>query len=80
MRAVGLACEHAFAFPITQTEIGDALGLTTVHVNRTLKTIREAGLATLSDRVLKVLDWEGLKEAGEFDPTYLHMETDQAAA
>jgi hypothetical protein len=26
-----------------------------------------------------VLDWEGLKEAAEFDPTYLHLETDEAA-
>jgi CRP-like cAMP-binding protein len=80
MRAVGLAREHACAFPITQTEIGDALGLTTVHVNRTLKAIREAGLATVKDGIITVLDWDGLLEAGEFDPTYLHMETDQAAA
>jgi CRP-like cAMP-binding protein len=80
MRAVGLVRDHTCDFPLTQTEIGDALGITTVHVNRMLKEIREAGLATLSDRVLKVLDWEGLKEAGEFDPTYLHLETDQAAA
>jgi CRP-like cAMP-binding protein len=82
MRAVGLARDHVCNVPITQTEIGDALGLTTVHVNRTLKTIREGGLATLSDGVLRVLDWEALKTVGEFDPTYLHLRTeeDQAAA
>jgi CRP-like cAMP-binding protein len=80
MRAVGLARDHTCDFPVTQTEIGDALGVTTVHVNRTIKEIREAGLATLKDGVLTVLDWEALKHAGEFDPTYLHLEGARAAA
>jgi CRP-like cAMP-binding protein len=80
MRAVGLVRDNSCDFPVTQTEIGDALGITTVHVNRTLKELREAGLATLNGGVLNILNWEGLKEAGEFDLTYLHLDKDQAAA
>jgi CRP-like cAMP-binding protein len=73
MRAVGLADDYACAFPITQAEIGDALGLSTVHVNRTLQEIREAGLVEMNRNTLKVLDWDGLQQAGDFDPTYLHI-------
>ena len=80
MRAVGLAQDHVCKLPITQAEYGDALGLSTVHVNRTLQEIRAAKLISLKGDTLKVLDWEGLKQAGEFDPTYLHLEKPQAAA
>jgi CRP-like cAMP-binding protein len=79
MRAVGLADDHACELPFTQTEIGDAFGLSTVHVNRTLQELRGAGLITLRGGALTVKDWEGLKEAGEFDPTYLHQERRKAA-
>ena len=80
MRAVELAQDHACKLPITQSEFGDALGLSTVHVNRTLQEIRKAKLITLRGDTLKVLDWDGLQKAGEFDPTYLHLEKPQAAA
>jgi DNA-binding IclR family transcriptional regulator len=59
--------------PMTQTELGDAMGLSTVHVNRMLQELRAAGLITLKAGSLVVLDWEGLKHAGEFDPAYLHL-------
>jgi CRP-like cAMP-binding protein len=80
MRAVGLVEDHTCKLPISQSEFGDALGLSTVHVNRTLQEIRKAGLITLRGDTLKVLDWDGLQKAGEFDPTYLHLEKPQAAA
>jgi CRP-like cAMP-binding protein len=80
MRAVELAQDHSCKLPITQGEFGDALGLSTVHVNRTLQEIRKARLITFKGDTLKVLDWDGLRKAGEFDPTYLHLEKPQAAA
>ena len=73
LRAVGLADGNAIELPITQTELGDALGLSTVHVNRVLQELRGDDLITLRGRFLSVQDWPGLKEAGEFDPTYLHL-------
>jgi CRP-like cAMP-binding protein len=72
--AVGLTNGHSYPFPITQTELGDATGLSLVHVNRTLQELRGDGLITLQARTVTVEDWEGLKRAGEFDPKYLHLD------
>src|SRR3954466_1057897 len=46
LRAVGLNDGHTYPWPVTQQEVGDALGLTTVHVNRVLRDIRAEGLIT----------------------------------
>ena len=76
MRAVGLTKGDACELPITQAELGDALGLSTVHVNRSLQELRGKGLITLRGSILTVENWEGLKKAGAFDPTYLHLNGD----
>ena len=55
-------------FPVAQEEIGDAVGLTTVHVNRTLKELRDEGLVTNNHRRLTVHDEGTLKEIAQFDP------------
>jgi CRP-like cAMP-binding protein len=73
--AEGPECE----LPMTQAELGDALGIPTVHVNRTLQELRAAGLITLRGARLTVLDWEELKTVGEFDPAYLHLRQKAAA-
>jgi len=80
LRAVGLVEDHACDLPITQGEFADALGFTPVHVNRVLQQMRADGLIELSGDRLNIPDWEKLKQVGEFDPTYLHLENDQAAA
>jgi CRP-like cAMP-binding protein len=79
LTAVGLAADHACELPITQSELADATGMTTVHVNRTLQDLRGDGLISLNGGKLKALSWEGLKRAGDFDPTYLHLERSNAA-
>jgi CRP-like cAMP-binding protein len=80
MRAVGLGNGLACELPITQTELGDALGLSTVHVNRSLQELRAGGLIKWRRGALSVLNWDGLKKAGEFDPTYLHLDGAAEAA
>ena len=55
-------------FPLSQEDIGDATGLTKIHVNRTLKTMREKGLIEIASRSLKVLDAKALCELCGFDP------------
>ncbi|WP_262031687.1 Crp/Fnr family transcriptional regulator [Microvirga sp. Mcv34] len=80
LRAVGLVEGYSCDLPITQGEFADALGITTVHVNRVLQQMRADGLIELKGDRLNIPDWEKLKQAGEFDPTYLHLEIDQAAA
>jgi DNA-binding transcriptional regulator LsrR (DeoR family) len=73
MRAVGLIENHSFELPLTQAELGDALGLSTVHVNRVLQDLRRDGLISLRGAFVNVQDWARLKTIGEFDPTYLHL-------
>jgi CRP-like cAMP-binding protein len=73
LRVVGLAEGNTCLWPLTQAELGDALGLTTVHVNRVLQGLRAAGLITITKRHLIVDDWERLKALGEFNSTYLHQ-------
>jgi CRP-like cAMP-binding protein len=72
--SVGLRDAMRIAFPITQTEIGDALGISTVHVNRSLQELRRSGYIVLRDSTLEVLDWKGLQQAGDFTPDYLHLQ------
>jgi CRP-like cAMP-binding protein len=80
LRAVDLVEDHACILPITQGEFADALGVTTVHVNRVLQAMRADGLIETKGTQLKIPDWDKLKQVGEFDPTYLHLESSQAAA
>jgi CRP-like cAMP-binding protein len=78
LRSVGLTNGHTYELPLTQAELGDAIGISNVHVNRTLQDLRGEGLITLQAGSVTVLDWERLKEAGEFDPTYLHLRKEAA--
>jgi len=80
LRAVGLAEAYACELPITQGEFADAMGITTVHVNRVLQAMRVDGLIELNGDRLTIPEWDRLKDVGEFDPTYLHLESDRAAA
>jgi len=72
LKSVGLSHDHAFDLPLTQTDLGDATGLSVVHVNRTIRELREDGLIHVSKgRVVQLLDWQRLTEVAEFDPSYL---------
>jgi CRP-like cAMP-binding protein len=72
-RAVGLNDGDSYEMPVTQAELADATGLSTVHVNRTMQALRANGLIKTENGRVVIQDWEGLQEAGEFDPTYLHI-------
>jgi CRP-like cAMP-binding protein len=73
---VGLVRDATFNLPITQTELGDALGLSAVHVNRVLQELRTEDLFTWQGQTIRILDWEGLQQRAEFDPRYLHLTTE----
>ncbi|HXG81626.1 MAG TPA: Crp/Fnr family transcriptional regulator [Sphingomicrobium sp.] len=83
MRKIGTGHDGSYDFPVTQEQLADATGLTPVHTNRTLQALRREGLIQLNGKSLRVLDWEGLREAGDFDELYLHhqssFDTGQAA-
>jgi CRP-like cAMP-binding protein len=74
LRIVGLTLEGGYDFPLTQVELGECLGLTSVHVNRTLQELRRRGLIELRARRLAILDWAGLLRAAEFDDSYLYLQ------
>ena len=73
LEKIGAGAGGTFALPLTQEQLADCTGLTPVHTNRTLQTLRKEGLIELNGRSLKVLDWEGLRKAGDFDELYLHQ-------
>jgi hypothetical protein len=76
MRAVGLANGLRSADHACGTR--GCPRLATVRVNRSLQELRGKRLITLRVSILNVEDWEGPKGAGEFDPTYLHLDGDAA--
>ena len=74
LKSIGNGAEDGnFEFPLTQEQLADATGLTSVHTNRTLQGLRRDGLIYLNSGSLRILDWEGLREAGDFDELYLHQ-------
>ncbi|WP_144760809.1 Crp/Fnr family transcriptional regulator [Methylobacterium dankookense] len=73
LEAVGLASEHRCEMLVTQIELSDALGLTSVHINRVLKDLRQRELITLKSRNLTIEAWNELTRTSDFDPTYLHQ-------
>jgi len=74
MAVVGLATPEGFAIDLTQADIGDMTGLTPVHVNRTLRKLREANLAVVRDGYAAIPDLDKLRDFAGFDPTYLYLE------
>ena len=83
-----LACRYAvigeggnsFPLELSQNHLADATGLTAVHVNRTLRVLRECGAFAVKDRRGHVLDWNRLTHLAEFDPAYLHARREGASA
>ena len=74
LRAVGRADGGAFALALIQQDLGEALGLTSVHVNRMLRKLREEGLAEVARGMVRILDHDRLARLGEFEPDYLYLE------
>jgi CRP-like cAMP-binding protein len=72
--AVGHARADGYAFPLTQRELSECLGLTVVHANRTIQELRRRGLLELENRQLTILDHRGLEGIAEFDPSYLYLD------
>jgi len=74
LRAAGLAGQDRFDLPMTQAQLADATGLTAVHVNRVLHSLKQSGLVALEKRTITIKDWERLVAMADFDPGYLQSE------
>lgn len=68
---VGMGSKAGFACPLTQYLLADTLGLSAVHVNRNLRTLRESGMVTFRDGYVRFDAYDRLTEFAEFDPIYL---------
>ncbi len=71
LEAAGHAEGTRFFMPLTQELIGDALGLTTVHVNRTFRALREDKLIAMGEKSITILDFEALARISDFENSYL---------
>jgi len=74
LEIVGHAKRYRFEIPISQRQLSEALGLSTVHTSRVLNRLRADGFVSLSNGVFQIHDWKGLTAIADFDPTYLHMD------
>lgn len=73
LRSVGLAGPRDFELPFRQNDLADLMGITPVHVSRTLTKLRETGLLEIRDSRLIIRDVDRLKAFGGFNPNYLHL-------
>lgn len=74
LRTVGASDGRRFALPMTQLDVADATGLTSVHVNRMLKQLRDQQLLTFRGGEVVIGDWDRLAKVAEFDTAYLHLQ------
>ncbi|MGY3618397.1 Crp/Fnr family transcriptional regulator [Bradyrhizobium sp. USDA 10063] len=74
LTAIGIAADDEFEFPITQSKLAEALGLSAVHVNRVLQTFRAEGVLDIHKNTVKMRDIEKLVKIGGFNDVYLYQQ------
>src|SRR5436190_1832938 len=80
LEARGLASNHGFELPMTQEQLADTTGLTSVHVNRVLKSLQADGLISRQRRNIQFTDWRALQDTADFNRRYLHLPGEDALA
>ena len=78
LEVVGLASPRieescSYRLQLNQGRLSEILGMTTVHVNRMLRQLRERGLLTFKEDRVEIDNWSGLAALAEFDPFYLGL-------
>lgn len=71
LRRAHLVGDHSFELPLTQEELADTLGMTSVHTNRVLQRMRKDGLISLASRHMEILEPQRLRKLAQFDGAYL---------
>lgn len=71
------AKSSSLVVPLTQQELGQALGITAIHANRIVQELRNSGLVTWRGFNVELLDEAALRSMADFDPTYLNLEGDR---
>ena len=73
LESVGLTRGFSCDLPLTQNDIAETTGLTSVHVNRSIQELRREGLIVFERQKLTIPDMLALQDAGLFNPAYLHI-------
>lgn len=73
LKTVGHTDGASFRLPLTQAKMGEALGLSHVHVNRVLQQLRAEELVIWRQDTVTIPDWKRLCHVGYFDPSYLYL-------
>lgn len=73
LQVVNKARDMRFNLPLSQAELADVLGLSVVHMNRVIGTLRRMNVINWVNHTITILDWNRLVAIAEFDPTYLSM-------
>jgi len=73
LKAIGRTENDSFVLPLSQSALGEAVGVSSVHVNRVIMALRKDGLIAVAQGVVTILDITRLIEVSSFDDTYLHM-------
>jgi CRP-like cAMP-binding protein len=73
LQVVGFAKDLSFTLPMSQADIGEATGISTVHANRVIQDLRSRGAIEWRNKTLKILDWDALVGIADFSPAYLHL-------
>jgi CRP-like cAMP-binding protein len=73
LEAVSLGDRSTYHFPLTQADLAELMGLSLVHVNRTLRELRERELIVFKEHTVQILNWDGLVALAQFDPFYLGL-------
>ena len=80
LQVTGIGEHSGYELPMTQEQLADATGLTSVHVNRTIKRLERDGLIDRSHpRSIHIGNWRRLADAGDFDSQYLHLDQAEPA-
>ncbi len=79
LQVVELVSEDSYALPLTQSDLADTMGLSTVHVNRSLRELRQQKLIAQASRRVTILDLPRLQALASFRSNYLHLGIQAAA-
>ncbi len=71
LRRAGLGEDGKFDLPLTQSDLGEACGMSAVHVNRVIRDLRAAGYCTFRAGRVEIHDMAKLREIGSFEPGFL---------
>ena len=76
LQVIGMTDGRSFDMPLTQEQIADALGITSIHANRVIKQLRTEGIIDIHRGRVSILDQRKFEELADFDDRYMHQSPD----